>query len=153
MEKAFNSEGHDETRPGWEPFVTFQHPSAPRLHIDGIRPAEDGSVRVCLAGELDDEETERLQAAITDVLSQYAPAPVRIDAGRLTFLDSSGIRGLLACRRIAEQAGSPLSIPRASPNVFQVLQIAGLLTVFDVVEQTDAAPAPARIRADGSGTG
>ena len=68
-------------------------------------------------------------AAITDVLSQYAPAPVRIDAGRLTFLDSSGIRGLLACRRIAEQAGSPLSIPRASPNVFQVLQIAGLLTV------------------------
>ncbi|MEV4281277.1 STAS domain-containing protein [Actinoplanes xinjiangensis] len=117
--------------------MTFQHPSAPRLHIGDIRSAADGSIEVELAGELDTRETERLRAGITGVVREHGPAPIRIDASRLTFLDSAGIRGLLACRRIIGEAGSRLSISVAHPNVFQVLQITGLLSVFDVVEQSD----------------
>jgi stage II sporulation protein AA (anti-sigma F factor antagonist) len=120
--------------------VTSHSSSAPRLHIDDVRFAADGSILISLAGELDGEETERLRAGVTDLVRQHAPAPIRIDATRLTFLDSSGIRALITCHRVAEQSGSRLSIPWAHPHVFQVLQITGLLSVFDVVEQTDSLP-------------
>ncbi|AEV83145.2 Anti-sigma F factor antagonist [Actinoplanes sp. SE50/110] len=125
---------------GQEPSVTFAYSSAPRLHIDGITPAADGSVHLCLIGELDQEETDRLHAGITDLAHRYASAPIHIDATRLTFLDSAGIRALLICRKRLEQAGSRMSMPRVHPHVFQVLQITGLLDVFGVTEQT-AGPA------------
>lgn len=118
--------------------MAFDHLSEPRLHLDGITPAADGAIQVSLAGELDSEEADRLRAGVADLLQRHAPAPIRLDASRLTFLDSAGIRALLTCRRMTEQAGSRMSIPRVHRNVFQVLQVTGLLTAFGVVEQADS---------------
>ncbi|MFC7531515.1 STAS domain-containing protein [Actinoplanes sp. GCM10030250] len=110
--------------------------STPHLHIDA-EPEPDGSIRVALTGELDGEEVDFLRSTMADVVRHNAPAPIHVDAGRLTFVDSAGIRALLTCRRTIDQAGSRMSIPRVSPNVFQVLEITGLLDVLGVVEQVD----------------
>ena len=109
--------------------------SSPRLRIDDAQPAGDGSVRVRLAGELDRDETGRLEARVAEVVRQHAPAPIHLDATRVTFVDSAGLSSLLACRDITERAGSQLSIPLASPAVFQVLEITELLTVFGLARR------------------
>jgi anti-anti-sigma factor len=116
--------------------VNPHSPAEPRLHIDVIGYAPDGPTQVRLTGELDGEETERLRAGFADLVQRHAPAPIHIDATGLTFLDSAGIRALLTCRRMAERAGSRMSMPRVHPSVLQVLQITGLLTVFDIDGQT-----------------
>ncbi|MEU4690118.1 STAS domain-containing protein [Actinoplanes sp. NPDC023714] len=108
--------------------------SLPRLAIDDAEPAEDGSVPVILAGEFDRDETGRFETHIAGLVRQHAPAPIRIDATAVSFLDSAGINALLVCRDLAERAGSALSIPVASPVVFQVLQITELLSLFHVGE-------------------
>ncbi|BBH70782.1 hypothetical protein ACTI_74670 [Actinoplanes sp. OR16] len=112
--------------------MTFPDLSSSRLHIGGAGPAADGSIHVTLAGELDREECELLEAHIADLVKQHAPAPILLDATRLTFLDSAGIRALVSCLDLSEQAGSPLSMPEVSPIVFQVLRVTELLSVFGV---------------------
>ncbi|WP_433299222.1 STAS domain-containing protein [Actinoplanes sp. CA-030573] len=116
--------------------------SASQLRIDGVEQAADGSIRVSLVSELDRDESEYLLSGVADVVQRYAPATISIDATRLTFLDSAGIRALLTCRKLAERAGCRLSMPRVHLHVFQVLEISGLLGNLGVLEQT--APNAAR---------
>jgi stage II sporulation protein AA (anti-sigma F factor antagonist) len=89
--------------------------------------ARSGRVRVRLIGELDFDETERVQSAVAAAIERWAPAHVALDATGLTFLDSAGIRALLECRELAERAGAGLSVEGVSPIVHQVLSITELL--------------------------
>jgi stage II sporulation protein AA (anti-sigma F factor antagonist) len=146
--KAFSSEG-TANNSGQEPPVTFHHASAPRLHIGGTKPGPHGSIRVVLAGELDQEEADRLHAGIEEVVQRHAPASIDIDATQLTFLDSAGIRALLTCHRSAGQNGSRMSISQVHPHVFQVLEITGLLELFAVVEKAADRPGEAADQATG----
>ncbi|MBM2622639.1 STAS domain-containing protein [Actinoplanes sp. LDG1-06] len=102
--------------------------SASRLDITTIETG--GLVRFVLAGELDATEDPRLREAVA--LAVARGRPIGIDAAGLTFLDSGGIRALLACRRLVENAGLPFSIVEAGTVAYQVLQITGLLRTFDV---------------------
>ncbi|MEU4620034.1 STAS domain-containing protein [Actinoplanes sp. NPDC023801] len=124
--------------------MTSDFPPAARLHIDPVGTTADGSVQVTLTGELDSEETELLRAAVVDAVRRHAPAPIRIDAAGLTFIDSGGIRALLIARRIAERAGSRFSMPRVHPNVLRVLEITGLLAVLCVGDHAGSPPEAAR---------
>lgn len=115
-----------------------RNPSETLLHIDVTGCAADGAIQMRLAGELDSQEAERLHAGFADLVQRYAPTPIHVDATDLTFLDSAGTRALLICHRMAERAGSHMSIPQVHPSVFQVLRITGLLTVFDVSGQASS---------------
>ncbi|GIF06922.1 STAS domain-containing protein [Actinoplanes siamensis] len=89
-----------------------------------------GPLRLTLAGELDGEEADNLHAGFAELLARHPGRPIRIDAGDLMFLDSSGIRALLICRVRARAAGVRLSITEISKIGFQVLQVSGLLGAF-----------------------
>ncbi|MEU4693867.1 STAS domain-containing protein [Actinoplanes sp. NPDC023714] len=103
-----------------------------RLDIAVTEPDPGGPVLVMLAGELDGEEVAPLQDVIAGVVHRCGTTPVQVDAAGLTFLDSSGIRALLRCRRVCHQAGSRFAMPAVSENVFQVLEITGLLDILEV---------------------
>lgn len=86
--------------------------------------------RLVVAGELDRCSAQQLRHTVAGILRGPAPETLQIDASRIDFLDSSGIRCLLTCRADAHAAGTRLVLTDPAPSVAQVLEITGLLEVF-----------------------
>jgi anti-anti-sigma factor len=78
------------------------------------------------------ESCAEVQRVVVDLIQRHRPKRVILDLGRVTFLDSAGIRALLTCRRLAVRHGSELESGRAHDNVRQVLTITSLLDVFNL---------------------
>jgi anti-anti-sigma factor len=83
----------------------------------------DGAV-IELDGELDLHESNRLSALISDVLTDPVVF-VELDARRLTFIDSGGVRTMLVARADAESRGITLRLSGVSPTVRRIMEIAG----------------------------
>jgi anti-anti-sigma factor len=113
------------------------------LHLRWENPDGAAPVRLVLSGELDAAEIDKLGKAVTAALGSGPAVDLHLDAAELFFLDSGGIRGLLLARKQVRQAGGRLSIVAVSPIVRQVLEITGLLEIFGIEEQPDAAGASA----------
>ena len=103
-----------------------------RLHI--FAPADD---RLVLTGELDRMAADALHRRVAEVLRGRVPATLTLDVSGLSFLDSSGVRCLLACRRQAEIAGCRLVVADPAAIAYQVLEISGLLDHFGVERRED----------------
>lgn len=108
----------------------FADTPATRLDIEVVVPTRTDHLRVILTGELDADEAENLCKTLTGALNRYAPATVSLDASALTFVDSGGIRALLQCRDLTDQAGSHLSLTNVHPHAYQVLEITGLVEIL-----------------------
>ena len=80
----------------------------------------DGTVTVELGGELDLHGSARLVAAVRHALT-YRPGAIDIDAAKLTFVDSAGLRTLLIALQEADAAGARLRIVKRSPAVEHIL--------------------------------
>jgi anti-anti-sigma factor len=89
-------------------------------------------VRLTLAGELDSDEAATFAVAVA----------IGIDAAAVDFLDSGGIRALIESRHLAESAGCHLTVTDVSVIVHQVLDISGLLTIFEVPQRRQGPGAP-----------
>jgi anti-anti-sigma factor len=87
--------------------------------------SEDARVVVALAGELDLHEAKGLSAAMSDVLTGSVTA-IEVDARKLTFIDSAGIRAVLVARADAERLGVAFKLWGASPAVRRIMKIAGV---------------------------
>ena len=97
-----------------------------------VDEGEDGKTLV-LQGEIDMSNVEDL---VNAVLSRPNSEPLRLHMGRVTFIDSTGIRGLL---RIAEAYGGELELVAPHPTVRKVLRVLGLDSTppLRVVEDPD----------------
>jgi anti-sigma B factor antagonist len=84
-----------------------------------IEEAPDGRT-VVLAGEIDMSNVEELVEAVT---SRLGGGRVRLHMEGVTFIDSTGIRGLL---RIAEASGGELEVVSPHTSVRKVLRVLGL---------------------------
>lgn len=104
--------------------------SSSRLQIDVDETGDP--IRFTLAGELDSDEAPKLREAVADAVRRHPAQPIGLDAGRLEFLDSGGIRALIESRQESEAAGSRLTVVAVSTIVYQVLEISGLLSIFEV---------------------
>src|SRR5215212_84264 len=85
-------------------------------------------------GELDVMTTSFLE----DEVNRRRPLsrPLALDLGGVTFIDSSGVRGLLAARRAAmEDVGTPVRVVAVSPIVRRVLEVTGVADAL--LELTD----------------
>jgi anti-anti-sigma factor len=89
------------------------------------------AVVVRLSGEFDMAGCQDFEAAV-QTLSADGLQQVVIDLAALTFIDSSGIRSLLASKRLAEEQGLALvvRVPRDG-QVRQVLELTGVDHVLD----------------------
>jgi anti-sigma B factor antagonist len=92
----------------------------------------DGSVIVKLAGEFDLSVENLFTETVTEGVVRGGRASVVLDLADVTFLDSSGIRALLAARRHALESGTRLSLRRPSPAVQRVLALTRLTERFEI---------------------
>ena len=94
----------------------------PRFAIEASRePA--GRVVLALSGELDLVTEPQLAAALDEAAGQ----PVRIDLSELAFMDSTGLRALLAAAR--EVPGLELTGP-LQPPVRRLLELTQTLAIL-----------------------
>jgi len=103
-------------------------PPAP-LRID-VRPDRE-RVLVCPTGEIDLETAPTVQSVIVQLI-ESGFARVVVDMSGVTFLDSTGVRTLLAAHRRACELGAGVSLILGSSVARATLEIAGALDRLDL---------------------
>ena len=97
---------------------------------------------VVLSGEIDAHTAPRLDDRLTPLPG--AGTDVSIDLAGVEFIDSSGLRVLIAAHRRAAEAGRRVVLARPCPAVVRLIEISGLSDHLTVAgEGTDISdPAP-----------
>ena len=83
---------------------------------------------------------ERLRATVEDLLSSGENRLV-LDLEELATMDSSGIGLLSRLLTLSKQQGGSLKLVNPSKFVVQTLKLVGLLNLFEVFPETQAAAA------------
>jgi anti-sigma B factor antagonist len=86
---------------------------------------ECNRVRVVPVGEVDLLSAPELTARLNALLALRAPRIV-LDLGRTTFIDSRGLRAVLAARVAADAAAVELTLEPAPPPVQRIFAISGV---------------------------
>jgi anti-anti-sigma factor len=81
-------------------------------------------------GEIDMTTVEALTDTLDTVLRQETPVHIDVNLAEVTFMDSSGINALMACRAKAEPAGCRITISHPRPTVERVLAVTGVNRIF-----------------------
>jgi len=86
------------------------------------------------------EPVERLRATVEDLLSSGENLLV-LDLEELATMDSSGIGLLSRLLTLSKQQGGSLKLVNPSKFVVQTLKLVGLLNLFEIFPETQAAAA------------
>jgi anti-sigma B factor antagonist len=91
---------------------------------------QGATTTIALDGEWDLAEQEKMRYAVRDALARQ-PDRVVLDLGRLTFIDSSGIHGVVELARRAARRNIDLVVipgPRAVRRLFELCQLSESIT-------------------------
>ena len=105
-----------------------------QLQIEVAREAD--RVVLSLDGELDMASAPLLQSALEDA-HLAAPEMVVLDLRRLQFVDSTGLRIILAARNRCRERGQELAVTRGSEQVERLLSVTGLSDHLQTVAAPD----------------
>lgn len=103
----------------------------------------DDVVQIVLAGELDIATQSDAEAALRDAQASGVKTIV-LDLRRLNFMDSTGLRLLVQADLRARESGQRLAIVRGPDAVQRVLEITGLESKLDLIDD----PSEAGVAAD-----
>lgn len=106
-------------------------PSTPSPPLDVTTHHDGDQAVLVLAGELDPHTAPILEAAIGDAVGNGAAA-VALDLSEVRFIDSSGLRVILAARQEGLNTDRPLTVRSPSPNARRLLELTGLLDHLEV---------------------
>jgi anti-sigma B factor antagonist len=106
-------------------------------HVELVRPellqvdARDAATEtvITLEGELDIGSAEWFGAFLGAVLEKH-PSRIAIDARRLSYMDSSGLRSLLLARASARDAGVGFRIDNPPAGLRRMVERTGLRAVL-----------------------
>ncbi len=93
-----------------------------KLFDVGISRRQDGGISFSLTGELDLSTLEQLETALEGSLDG-TPETVVVDLRNLTFLDSSGLRLMLALNADLREEGGRLVLVQGPRRVHRVLEL------------------------------
>jgi anti-sigma B factor antagonist len=105
--------------------------------MDGRLQCEVGDVRagelraVVVRGEVDLATAADLESVVRVTLEE-APDGVVLDLAQLAFIDSSGLRALVALSKDAESRGTSLALRNLPRHAKRVLELTGLDDWFEV---------------------
>lgn len=94
---------------------------------------EAGRVRIELRGELDLATAPQVEEALAGAEGD-APGLIALDLSKLSFLDSSGLRTIVAADARARDAGRRLAVVKGPDAVQRVFTITGLEDRLELVE-------------------
>lgn len=100
--------------------------------MDVTVTVEGSTVKVAPVGELDAHNCGELGEALRGAAEGMSSVDAVIDAGGLSFIDSSAISELLRLREELTEQGGSLVLVDVQPSVRRVLEITGLLETFGV---------------------
>jgi anti-anti-sigma factor len=83
-------------------------------------------VTLHLAGEVDLAAAQRVESAIEEALAGEEGVGVTVDLDAVTFLDSTGLRVLVAAHTQCAEEGRSLVLVNPSTSVSRILEITGL---------------------------
>lgn len=101
-----------------------------------VAHAEDRVV-LTLEGELDMATAPLLQRAVQDD-GLATKQMLVLDLHRLEFIDSTGLRVILAARKQCRDRGQELAITRGSPQVERLLSVTGMAEHLHTVAEPGA---------------
>ena len=96
-----------------------------------------GLVRVALRGELDLSTVPQVEKALRDVEAEK-PELIVLDLGRLSFLDSTGLRMVMMAEQRARDGGRRLALVRGPESVQRVFSITKLDERLEIVDDVAA---------------
>lgn len=107
-----------------------------------VQVRRDGGTHVlALSGELDIASADAVEAELERIEATVALQDIVVDLRGLGFIDSTGLRLLIAASRRAETAAYRLRLVRPGRAVFRVFEIAAvdaLLPFVDAPTEADA---------------
>jgi anti-sigma B factor antagonist len=99
-----------------------------------IRTLETGERTVIdIGGEIDVHTCSELESAVREAYGAGATGVV-LDVADVAFIDSSGLRSLIALQREAGERGGSLELRSASRPVVRLLEVTGLSGMFPIIE-------------------
>ena len=97
----------------------------------------EGATVVALSGEVDLRHSPTLRKALMEMMFDHRA--VVVDLSAVTYVDSSGIAGLVEAYQMARKNGTRFTLAAISDPVRRVLQLARLDRVFTIVDTVEAA--------------
>ena len=108
---------------------------AEQLHVE-IRHAAD-RVILTLTGELDMASAPMLQSAVEGA-DLDARELVVLDLKGLEFIDSTGLRVILAVRKLCADRGQEFAVTQGSQQVERLLSVTGVAEHLKIISAPDA---------------
>lgn len=92
---------------------------------------EDGQAVIAVVGEVDAASADVLRTAVFEAIDG-GQTNLKVDMSEVSFIDSSGLRVLIAGYKAAETAGGAMRVQSPSEAVVRLLEITGQLERFVV---------------------
>jgi len=105
--------------------------------LDVTSEQQGGQLRVALAGELDIVNAPELESQLAAIEADAADTLV-LDLRGVEFIDSTGLRALIAANERARAAGRRLVIVRGAKAVDRLLSLTQLDQRLEIVDDPDA---------------
>ena len=90
---------------------------------------ENGSLTLCLEGRIDSTNAPAVEDEIFAAVNANPGATVTLDADRLEYISSAGLRVLMKLRK---KAGKALPVLNVSPEIFEIFEVTGFTELLDV---------------------
>jgi anti-sigma B factor antagonist len=113
--------------------------------LDITAHTTDGVLRLAVCGEVDMANSDDLAAVTHEAATGGALRAIVVDLGRVSFMDSNGIRVLVLEQGYARERGIAFRITNPSHRVRRVLEVTGVLPMLtDEAHSAGGSPCPAR---------
>ncbi|MFL5892797.1 MAG: STAS domain-containing protein [Solirubrobacterales bacterium] len=105
--------------------------------LEIIIDRREGQTRIALVGELDIASAPSLEEGLADVEGD-TPGTLVLDLRRVDFIDSTGLRAVIAADERARSAGRRLVVVRGPAAVERVFSVTQLDQRLDIVDDPDS---------------
>jgi anti-sigma B factor antagonist len=114
-----------------------QRPFADRMFVAATERLDNGTPVVRVMGEVDLATVPALEKALLGVGDRTGA--VIVDLTGCTFLESSGLRALVATRGRLQRSNRRMALVLSTPTVLRVFEITGLDELFEIYPSLGAA--------------
>ena len=90
---------------------------------------ENGTLTLMPEGRIDSTNAAAFEKEIAEALAANPGAALVVDAGKLEYISSAGLRVLMKLRK---QAGKALPVMNVSPEVYEIFDMTGFTELLDV---------------------
>ncbi|MBO5421343.1 MAG: anti-sigma factor antagonist [Clostridia bacterium] len=94
-------------------------------------------VTAFLDGEIDHHTAAAIRLEIDEAIQRNKPKTLKLDFADVTFMDSSGIGLVMGRFRTLQPLGGKLIVSNLSPQVYKIMQLAGLEKIAKISKRED----------------